>query len=310
MVSNLQPVNKQNPCIHCGKTDWCYRIGELSVCKRNASPAPGWFITSKQDSEGTPFYAPVDKSKKTVRPAQTRIWEYPDRSCKPFVRVKRVDDGKGGKPERWQERWQPVTSDQLPVNSSQQLVTDDYSPSTGKWVKGLKGIKRENIPIYRYQEVKEAITAEKTIFIVEGEPCADALWELGIPATTNIAGSGKWKPSDTKDLEGVSQVVLCPDRDKPGVLHMEAIAIDFPDAQWLYAFPNSSFWNNLPSSGGLDVADWIADYKLAADEILSRVEPKRTLPILGTAAQNKGEDHFEKFSTFRLTNPNSILPII
>ena len=75
--------------------------------------------------------------------------------------------------------------------------------------------------------------------------------------------------------------------------HTEAIATDFPNAQWLYAFPNSPFWNNLPDSGGLDVADWIADYKLAADEILSRVEPKRKLPQVGTASQNKGENHNE-----------------
>ncbi len=269
MISQLQRVTKQNPCPHCFKPDWCYRISELSVCKRNAEPAPGWRITCKRDGEGTPFYAPIDKSKKSVRPAQKRSWVYQDRDGQPLVRIWRSDDGNGGKPKRWQERWDGK-----------------------KWVKGLKGIKREDIPIYRYSEVREAIAAGKTIFIVEGEVCADALWELGIPATTNIAGSGKWKPSDTADLAG-AKVVLCPDRDKPGVLHTEAIATDFPDAQWLYAFPNSPFWNNLPDSGGLDVADWIADYKLAADEILSRVEPKRKLPQVGTASQNKGENHNE-----------------
>ncbi len=130
MLSNFQPVTKQNSCPHCFKPDWCYRIGELSVCKRNAEPAPGWRITCKRDGEGTPFYAPVDKTKKPVRPKQKRSWVYFSRDGQPLVRVWREDDGNGGKPKRWQERWDGK-----------------------KWVKGLKGIKREDIPIYRYSEV-------------------------------------------------------------------------------------------------------------------------------------------------------------
>lgn len=55
----------------------------------------------------------------------------------------------------------------------------------------LKEEKRQHIPIYRYHEIQKAISENKTIFIVEGESCADKLWELGIPATTNIGGSKK-----------------------------------------------------------------------------------------------------------------------
>ena len=236
--------------------------------------------------------APKDNKKKALRPKQMRTWIYYNRDGQPLVRVGREDFGDGRTPKRWQERWQTVNSEQLPVNNSQHLVTDDCSLSPGKWVKGLKGIKREDLPIYRYQEVKEAIAQGKTIFIVEGEPCADPFWELGIPATTNIGGAGKWKPSDSADLAG-AKVVLCPDRDKPGVKHMEAIAIDFPDAQWLYAFPNSPFWHNLPPSQGLDVADWIADYQLTAADIWEAVEPRReglpnpNLPVTPPAAESK-----------------------
>ena len=182
---------------------------------------------------------------------KTPIWEYPDRNGNPYVRVIRIDDGKGGKPKRWQEQWDGQ-----------------------KWVKGLKGIKRENIPIYKYQEIKEAIALGKTIFVVEGEPCADALWELGLDATTNIGGSGKWKPSDAKDLQG-AKIVICPDRDKPGVAHAEAIAAYFPDARWLYAFPESPFWNNLPPAQGLDVVDWIEAFNLTAEDICKAVESRR-----------------------------------
>ena len=115
ITENLQHVTPHNPCPHCGKPDWCYFLGNLTVCKRDAEPASGWKMTSKQDEEGSYYYAPEDKSQKTIRPAQTRTWEYPDRDGNPLVRVVRIDDGKGGKPKRWQEHW-----------------------NGQKWVKGLK----------------------------------------------------------------------------------------------------------------------------------------------------------------------------
>lgn len=252
ITEKLQQVTKNNPCPHCGKPDWCYSLGNLSVCKRDVEPAPGWKVTAKQDKEGSYYYAPIELDKKATRPKQRRTWSYPDRNGNPLVRVIRIDDGAGGKPKRWQERW-----------------------NGNEWVKGLKGIKRAEIPIYRYTEVREAIADRKTIFIVEGETCADALWYLGLPATTNIGGSGKWRSSDTQDLEEAKKIVLCPDRDEPGIKHMETIATDFKDAQWLYAFPNSPLWHKLPLSGGLDVADWIEGYNLTKAQIWEAIEPYR-----------------------------------
>ena len=224
---------------------------------------------------------PVDRKEKSIRPKQIRYWTYYSRSGQPLVRACREDFGDQRKPRRWQESWDGE-----------------------KWVKGLKGIKREDIPIYKYQEIKEALregarsatTASQTIFIVEGEACADALWQLGIAATTNFGGAKKWFPSDTSDLAGAS-VVLCPDRDRPGMTHMEAIAQDFPDARWLYAYPNSPFWHNLPPSQGLDVADWICDYQLKANDIWEAIEPKRVdlpNPEIPTSAPAIEENYTQK----------------
>ena len=245
---SLQPATKDNPCPHCkhfaetgNKDDWCYSIGSLSVCKRQAEPAPGWYRTTKCDAQGTPYYAPVIE-KKATRREQIRYWEYQARDNSKLVRVKRTDTlvGKAIKQQRW---------------------------DGNEWQFGLKGyVKRSDIPVYKYKAIREAIKLGETIFIVEGEPCADPLWELGIPATTNIGGAGKWLLSDTEDLKG-AKVVLVPDRDKPGMKHMLSIAEYFPDAQWLLPFPNSPVWKNLPESKGVDVADWIADYNLSASDI-------------------------------------------
>ena len=249
---SLARATKNNPCPHCGKHDWCYSIGELSVCKRNYDPAPGWEKTSKCDGEGSFFYAPIKEAwAKPPRPAKTTHYNYPDRLGNPLVRVVRKDTGNGEKT----------------------IFQEHYNGN--QWVKGLGEVKRENIPIYRYKEVKQAITRGETIFIVEGEGKADALWSLGLPATCNIAGSEKWRTSDSKDLEG-STVILCPDRDKPGIKHMESIFQDFPNAQWLYCFPNSPLWNHLPESRGADLKDWI-DEGAGKEDIINAIGEKKTL---------------------------------
>jgi hypothetical protein len=249
---SLVRATKNNPCPHCGKPDWCYSIGDLSVCKRSHEPAPGWEKSSKVDSEGSFYYAPIKEIwVKPLRPIKTTHYLYPDRLGNPLVRVTRKDTGSGEK-TIFQEHWD------------------------GKqWIKGLGEIKRENIPIYRYKEVKQAITRGETIFVVEGEGKADALWSLGLPATCNIAGSGKWRPSDGKDLEGAA-VILCPDRDKPGIKHMESIFQDFPNASWLYAFPNSPLWHHLPDSKGADLKDWV-DEGAGKEDIINAIGEKKAL---------------------------------
>jgi hypothetical protein len=104
------------------------------------------------------------------------------------------------------------------------------------WIGGLEGIAREDIPIYRYAEIQQAIANNELIYLVEGEACADIFWKLGLAATCNIGGSGKWRDSDTRDLEG-AKVVIVPDRDEPGINHAEGVHQHFPGALWLVSLP-------------------------------------------------------------------------
>jgi CRISPR-associated protein Cmr3 len=260
---NLVEATETNPCPHCGKPDWCYFIGELSVCNRpQYPPAAGWEATSKTDKDGKIYYAPI-REKKAIRPRQTRYWEYPARDGSPLVRVVRFDDGEGGgggdkkKPAWHQERW----------NISK-------IKNKNGWVPGIEGIAREDIPIYRYAEIQKAIERNELIFIVEGEACADILWKLGLAATCNIGGSEKWRSSDTSDLQG-ARIVIVPDRDQPGIKHAELLHQEFPDALWLYPFPNSKAWQNLPKSKGLDIADWIEQHQITADDIRAAIGDKK-----------------------------------
>lgn len=237
----IAEVSKTEPCIHCGKPDWCYRIGEITACKRGVEPATGWEKTSKADKDGTPYYAAI-APKKAVRPKAKKEFFYCDRDGSKLIKITRTDDGEGNR-KFYQSHW-----------------------NGDRYIKGVPAEIQQQVPIYRYPQVQKAIAAGRPVFLVEGEGCADALWSVGITATTTLGGSGKYRSygSYQEDLAGAT-LVLCPDRDEPGVKHMEEIANDFPAARWLYAPPEDFYWQHLAKSGGLDVADWLSDGATADD---------------------------------------------
>ena len=118
--------------------------------------------------------------------------------------------------------------DKKPLKISQYLVK-------GKWVNSGEGVDKSKIALYRFEEVKKAIANDETIFIAEGQKCCDALWELGLAATTNHGGAGSWQKRFSNDLKDAKNIVLCPDRDVVGVNHALSIFQDFPHAKWLYS---------------------------------------------------------------------------
>jgi CRISPR-associated protein Cmr3 len=69
--------------------------------------------------------------------------------------------------------------------------------------------------------------------------------------------------------------VIIPDRDEPGINHAELLHQQFPGALWLYPFPNSKAWENLPKSKGLDIADWIEQHQITTDDIKAAIGEKK-----------------------------------
>ena len=90
----------------------------------------------------------------------------------------------------------------------------------GGWVSNLDGIRPV---LYHLPEVKAAVAAGKTIHIVEGEKDADNLRELGLVATTNAMGAGKWDATYNEFLRGAADVVVIGDNDDPGRKHVQDV---------------------------------------------------------------------------------------
>jgi CRISPR-associated protein Cmr3 len=259
---NLTSSSKSNPCPVCGRTkDGDCRIsrdGKMVLCHQNfehskTQQCDVWHFDGTTSDNRCGVYVFKEPTTKSIRPKQTRYWEYPNRDGSRLMRVVRVDDGKGNK-KVWQEHW---------------------DKNKKVWVKGYGDVARASIPVYRYAEVQEAIAKRKPIYIAEGEPCVDLLWKLGFAATTNIGGGGNFRLTDTLDLQGAELIVIVLDRDKKGIEHAEKVAEHFPQSLWLYPFPESKVWENLPDDHGLDIADWIEHNKMTEQDIVKAIGDKK-----------------------------------
>jgi hypothetical protein len=144
---------------------------------------------------------------------------------------------------------------------------------------------RSLIPIYRYAEVRKAIDNGELIWWVEGESCADALWALGIPATTSIGGSAALHSygSYLEDLAGGS-IVICPDKDLPGIKYSEELENLFENriSGWCYCFDNS-LWQHLGDRNGPDLEDEIREAKLDQSAIYAKLGQKKTIDLKAPA---------------------------
>jgi|GEM_PF-440626 len=88
----------------------------------------------------------------------------------------------------------------------------------GGWVWNLIGTRRV---LYRLPEL---LAATGTVYDVEGEKDADRLIALGLTATCNPMGAGKWREEYVDYLRGVDKVIVVADRDAAGRAHAAAVA--------------------------------------------------------------------------------------
>jgi putative DNA primase/helicase len=119
----------------------------------------------------------------------------------------------------------------------------------GGWIWNTKDVRHV---LYRLPDVIEAVQAGETVFIVEGEKDVDVLSALGLTATTNAGGAGKWRAEYNSTLRG-AEVVIVPDHDAPGRKHATDLARHL---HGVAASVRILELPNLPDKG--DVSDWIA----------------------------------------------------
>lgn len=257
-------------CPICGANNFkvCQKTGKYQTfgCDCASTPAGKKAIRDK--------VAPL-LWEKPARPKQTRTWDYCDHAGNPIIRVNRTDSG-DGKRRIWQKN----------------LVK-------GKQPKDLIPQARP----YNFEAAKAAQERGERVLLVEGEGVVDAASTVGLVAVTTIGGSGGYSSEQYRGLLDGELLVICPDRDQVGLKYADQVALDYTQAQWLYALPNSPLWQRLPKDGGSDLADWIEELKhqgLDSEQIkstiLAAVEDRRNPALQPTGESPKKSTKRQKNS--------------
>jgi DNA primase len=129
--------------------------------------------------------------------------------------------------------------------------------------------------LYRLPELLEAVSAEKTVCILEGEKAADALAAIGVRATCSPHGAGKWRDGYAKHFAG-ADVVILPDNDAAGEIHQAMVAKSLTGVAGRVRVLRLA---GLPDGG--DVYDWLkagGDEKQLAQAIKFADESKPEKP--------------------------------
>lgn len=128
------------------------------------------------------------------------------------------------------------------------MVPKDFRqrrPDGNGWSWSLGDVRRV---LYRLPEL---LASKDLVFVVEGEKDVETLVTMGLVATTNAGGAGKWRDEYSATLRG-RRVIVLPDNDEPGRKHAQQVAASLEGvaAVRIVALPG------LPPKG--DVSDWVA----------------------------------------------------
>jgi hypothetical protein len=149
------------------------------------------------------------------------------------------------------------------------------NPDQKPW--SIKGVR---IVPFRLPELLEDLAHERVIFVVEGEKDVNTLREMGIPATCNPMGAGKWW-ADFNPLFKDAHVVICGDNDAPGRDHVRKVAQNFYGfAADLRVLDLKEHWPEIEESD--DISDWF-EARHTVDELWRIVD---TLPDWKPAETN------------------------
>ena len=150
-------------------------------------------------------------------------------------------------------------------------------PGADTW--GIQGIRRV---LYRLPEVLAADPSE-IVFVCEGEKDTDRLSRLGLTATTNPGGAGKWRPAYADALRG-RKVVILPDNDPPGRDHALKVASSLAG---IAATVKIVELPGLPEKG--DVSDWLDAGHTASDLLaFAHTPPSDTAVTLLVSESSSG----------------------
>lgn len=107
------------------------------------------------------------------------------------------------------------------------------------------------------------VLAAELVFIAEGEKDVHTLESLGLAATCNPMGAGKWRPEFNQFLAG-RRVVVCVDNDEPGRKHAHLLDKN------LRSVADGIRFIVMPAPYK-DITDWVADTNPTAEDLRAMI---------------------------------------
>lgn len=247
MSEQMKPSGRGNPCPVCGRVkDGDCRIGDsLVFCHTIREGIIGeaqgdWrFVQTNQGDHGTGMWK------------HSSVWEDVTKPNETFYANRK--------------EWPYLNADGQHVYSYVRHGEKKYAFTP------LAGSPRDyvgDVVLYRNDEAIMAADKQKElgkkpfVFWVEGEKCADVLWDLGLPAVTSQGGCNNLRRErDGGRIPKDVQIILTPDRDRCGIEYINEVAELYPENEktWVRCYPEKpELWNGkCPEKKGLDVADWL-----------------------------------------------------
>ena len=209
-----------------------------------------------------------------IKPKMVATYDYVNQDGELIFQVCRFEPGKDGKKKSFLQR-----------------RPDD----NGGWIWNLEGVTQTlyNLP--------DLIGKPSTpVFVVEGEKDADKAKEVGLLATTNAAGAGKWTEEHSKFLKD-RDVIIIPDDDDAGKSHAREIAqslLGIAASIKVLRLPNPTAKKSFDLS---DFIDSLSDPHDASDRLLKMADNAQPYQLRETT-QNDGTSGMRTFKLVPVGN--------
>jgi len=148
----------------------------------------------------------------------------------------------------------------------------------GDWIWNVNNVRL--VP-YHLHEIAAAVAADDPVYVCEGEKDADRVRALGLAATCNPQGAGKWRAEYAEPFRGAADVRIVADRDRPGYQHAAQVAASLEAVGArvvvLEAATGKDVSDHLDAGHGLDELVVMDPCHLAA--VMAAEAPEKVIPL-------------------------------